>query len=234
MKPLTDKQKQVLEHVESYSSQNGFPPTLREIGKAVGLSNVNAVLGHLTALEKKGYLSRTPDTARSIRVLQSPSAMSRLKRKLHEVARTNDGVTHEIVYGLAWTTWKRQPFLAAEAGRWIGEAIEAEALEHGWTIIDRKIEPDHVVLVVRVWPTHSAAQVIRRFQAAGNAVRRRRKRYLPAGSLSGKGYAATTDMTMLDESISRLLEDKQETTDAQADEGPGAGTKPSAGKKKSG
>ena len=76
-RPLTDQQESVLTFVEEFSRDRGFPPTLREIGDALGLPNVNAVRGHLAALEKKGYITRAPDKARSIQVVHAPSAISR-------------------------------------------------------------------------------------------------------------------------------------------------------------
>ena len=100
MKPLTNRQSSVLEFVAKYSYRRGFPPTLREIGDGTGLSNVSAVRGHIMALEKKGYITKDPDKARSIRIVHSPSALSKLKRQLHEFARTDEGVLHKIIYGV--------------------------------------------------------------------------------------------------------------------------------------
>jgi len=208
MKTLTDQQRKVLQCVETYSAANGFPPTLREIGQAVGISNVNAVRGHVAALEKKGYVAKAPDKARSIRVLHSPSAFSRLKRKLHDLARTDEGVTHKIVYGLAWTTPKRTPCLAGRAAKRLADAFEAEAARHGWTMLDVRIQPDHVVAVVKVWPNHSAAQAVRRLQAAGSALRGRQRQGFPDGKLWARGYVATTDLEILDRLVSELLDQR--------------------------
>ena len=53
VRPLTAKQQKVLDFVDGHCRSRGFPPTLREIGEGVGLANVSAVRGHVTALEKK-------------------------------------------------------------------------------------------------------------------------------------------------------------------------------------
>ena len=53
MKPLTSRQKTVLDYVGQHSQERGYPPTLREIGEATGVSNISAVRGHIAALEKK-------------------------------------------------------------------------------------------------------------------------------------------------------------------------------------
>ncbi len=204
-RPLTDQQKNVLAFVEDFSENNGFPPTLREIGQAIGLTNVNAVRGHLAALERKGFLVRVPDKARSIQVVRSPSAISRAKRTLHKALRTDEGVYHRVVYGLAWTTHRRKAWLTGSASQWVSEALDREASERGWTILDKRIQPDHIIAVVATWPNHSAARTVHRLQAAGKTVRRRHPGELPRDALWGKGYAVTTDLELLDDLVERLL-----------------------------
>jgi len=206
VRPLTAQQRRVLRFVQGFYQEQGFPPTFREIGDGVGLDNINAVRGHLSALEKKGYIRRTPEKARSIRIVGAPSAFSEFKRRLHQLLRTDEGVVYRVAYGLAWTTWRRRPyFTGARAGR-LRQALEREAVEHGWTLVDKKVEPDHVVVVVEVWPNHSPELAVRRFQAAGRALKRRHPGGFESGRLWGKGYAATTDLELMEELVSRLLE----------------------------
>lgn len=205
MRPLTDQQNRVLSFVEQYQAEHGFPPTLREIGSGVQVSNVSAVRGHLAALEKKGYITKDPDKARSIRVVQAPSALSRLKRKMHELARTDQGVIHHVVYALAWTMRPGRPLPAGRLADRVGEALEREAVEHGWELLARKIEPGHVAVVVKVWPNHSPEQTVRRLQAAGEAAYRRHGGERPAGGLWERGYAAATDPALLDDLVAELV-----------------------------
>ena len=108
MRPLTPKQQAILDFVGEFSRDHGFAPSLREIGEAVGLTNVSAVRGHVAALEKKGYIAKEADKARSIRFLK-PSPFSAFKRKLHEVFRTDHGVIHRVVLALAWPTFRHRP-----------------------------------------------------------------------------------------------------------------------------
>ena len=204
-RPLTDQQESVLTFVEEFSRDRGFPPTLREIGDALGLPNVNAVRGHLAALEKKGYITRAPDKARSIQVVHAPSAISRVKRKLHEIFHTDEGVLHHIVYGLAWTTRRGQTLLIGPGKDRFAEALEREAVEHGWTFLETQIEPDHVVVVMQAWPNHSAQQTIHRLQAAGKAAWRKHRRDFPAELRWGRGYVVTTDLEMLEDLVAKLL-----------------------------
>lgn len=204
-RPLTKKQANVLEFVAAYSRQNRYPPTLREIGQSVGLSNVNAVRGHVTALEKKGYIVREPEKARSIRIVRLPSPLSRFKRKLHRLARTNEGVFHRVVYGLVLVTGGRRRLFAGWGRRKIDEAIEHEVVEHGWTLLQKTIGPDHILLVVETWPNHSPEQTVRRFRAAGRALKHRHPKRFP-GRFWARGYAVTTDLELLEELRDRLLD----------------------------
>lgn len=66
--PLTITQQKVLRVVTNYIEQNKIPPTLRELQDLLNVSSNQAVINHLDALEKKGYLSREDKTARSIRL----------------------------------------------------------------------------------------------------------------------------------------------------------------------
>lgn len=62
----TERQRELLEVVSEYRARNGLSPTLREIGDAMGISSTNGVGQILKALEKKGYITRTPGRSRSI------------------------------------------------------------------------------------------------------------------------------------------------------------------------
>jgi len=207
MEPLTERQRNVLEALERHSREHGFPPTLREIGQAIGLSNVSAVRGHLMAIEKKGYISKDSDKARSIRILHSPSLFSRLKRRLHEMARTDEGVFHHVVYGLALVTRDRLPLFSGARKEDMTHALEKEAVERGWQLVDVKVEPTHVVLVVKVWPNHSPQLVVRRIESAGAALCRRHRGIRPGEKLWARPHVITTDPSELDSLTALLLEE---------------------------
>jgi len=66
---LTRRQREVLEFVRAEVNQRGFPPSVREIGQAVGLSSSSTVHSHLAALEEKGFLRRDPSKPRALEVL---------------------------------------------------------------------------------------------------------------------------------------------------------------------
>jgi repressor LexA len=206
MKQLTDRQKLVLEFVGAYSHRKGFPPTLREIGLGTEIFNISAVRGHISALERKGYITKEADKARSIQVVHGPSVLSKIKRQLHNFACTDKGVIHKIVYGLILVTRKKREHFVEERIQWIDEALDKEAIEHGWKLIRKQINPDHIIIVVEVWANHSPEQVVSRIRQAGSMVRLKHLKYFPGRSLWARGYAATTELEGLDEMAEQLLE----------------------------
>ncbi|MBQ7753935.1 MAG: transcriptional repressor LexA [Treponema sp.] len=68
MKEITERQKEVLTFISQFTEDNVCPPTVREIGDHFGIS-LRAVQDHITALQKKGYITQTQKRSRSIRVL---------------------------------------------------------------------------------------------------------------------------------------------------------------------
>ena len=66
--PLTKRQSQILEYIDSAIRDKGYPPTVREIGQAVGLNSPSTVHNHLNTLQDKGYLRRDPTKNRAIEV----------------------------------------------------------------------------------------------------------------------------------------------------------------------
>jgi DNA-binding MarR family transcriptional regulator len=67
---LTHRQYVVLRCIREFTEKNGMPPTLREIGNAVGIGSTNGVADHLKALERKGYLTRAAGSkSRGVRLL---------------------------------------------------------------------------------------------------------------------------------------------------------------------
>lgn len=68
-KPITKKQEAVLEFIKSELRSKGYPPSIREICSAVGLTSSSTVHGHLSSLEKKGYIRRDPTKPRAIEIL---------------------------------------------------------------------------------------------------------------------------------------------------------------------
>jgi repressor LexA len=66
---LTKRQQEIFDYIKSYSAGHGYPPTVRDIGKAVGLTSSSTVHAHLSNLEKLGLLRRDPSKPRAIELL---------------------------------------------------------------------------------------------------------------------------------------------------------------------
>ena len=66
---LTTKQEQILKYIKENLKDKGYPPSVREICMAVGLSSTSTVHSHLNTLEKKGYIRRDPSKPRTIEII---------------------------------------------------------------------------------------------------------------------------------------------------------------------
>ena len=81
MQDLTPRQRQILEYVDGEARRRGYPPSVREIGAAVGLSSTSTVHSHLSALVAKGYLLRDPTKPRALQVQFEPSSGVNMSRR---------------------------------------------------------------------------------------------------------------------------------------------------------
>jgi repressor LexA len=76
-KDLTKRQQEIFDFIKRYSARYGYPPTVRDIGKAVGLASSSTVHAHLSNLEKSGLLRRDPSKPRAIELLDRAAAAVR-------------------------------------------------------------------------------------------------------------------------------------------------------------
>ena len=81
MTDLTERQRQVLEFIDTEVRRRGYPPSVREIGEAVGLSSSSTVHAHLAALQDKGFLTRDPTKPRAIEVRFEPESGAAVERR---------------------------------------------------------------------------------------------------------------------------------------------------------
>jgi len=81
MSELTQRQRQVLEFIDLQVRERGYPPSVREIGEAVGLSSSSTVHAHLAALQEKGFLRRDPTKPRAIEVCFEAGSESVVERR---------------------------------------------------------------------------------------------------------------------------------------------------------
>ena len=74
---LTKRQQEIFDYIKTYSAGHGYPPTVRDIGKAVGLTSSSTVHAHLANLEKLGLLRRDPSKPRAIELLDRATREAR-------------------------------------------------------------------------------------------------------------------------------------------------------------
>src|SRR3954465_14518293 len=67
---LTKRQQEIFDFIKRYSARHGYPPTVRDIGKAIGLPSSSTVHAHLANLEKLGLLRRDPTKPRAMEILE--------------------------------------------------------------------------------------------------------------------------------------------------------------------
>ncbi len=71
-RPITQRQRSILDFIAEEVDKKGYPPTIREIGANFGIGSTNGVRSVLSALERKGFISRKPYLSRSIELLKTP------------------------------------------------------------------------------------------------------------------------------------------------------------------
>ncbi|MDA0179523.1 transcriptional repressor LexA [Solirubrobacter phytolaccae] len=160
-KDLTKRQQEIFDFIKRYSASHGYPPTVRDIGKAVGLASSSTVHAHLANLEKVGLLRRDPSKPRAIELLDKAgsAATSALDAVKSAVLPNGLPLVGHVAAG--------QPLLAEEnieeyvqipeiAG---GEDGEYLLRVRGDSMIKAGILPDDVV-VVRQQDTADDGQIV--------------------------------------------------------------------------
>ena len=101
---LTERQQGILDFVDAQNRDRGYPPSVREIGEAVGLTSPSTVHSHLNTLQKLGYLRRDPSKPRAIEVRYDPNSGAVMERGavthvplVGDVAAGTDVLAHENV-----------------------------------------------------------------------------------------------------------------------------------------
>ncbi|MBE3573289.1 MAG: transcriptional repressor LexA [Moorella humiferrea] len=82
---LTPRQEMVLNYIRHFIEVHGYPPTVRDICRATGLRSSSTVHGHLSRLEKKGYIRRDPTRSRAIEIVATAQGLPRPSRNIVSV-----------------------------------------------------------------------------------------------------------------------------------------------------
>jgi repressor LexA len=85
---LSPRQREILEFVNAHVDEHGYPPTVREIGQAVGLTSPSTVHAHLARLESAGLIRRDPTKPRALEVIEGGRGRERAAAVVDAPART--------------------------------------------------------------------------------------------------------------------------------------------------
>lgn len=114
---------------------------------------------------------------------------------------------HLIIYHLVWTPKRRKPVLRDNVARRCGEIIESKCEEKGWEILELAIQPDHIHLFVRVWPSDSPAHVIKEIKGiTSHHLRKEFPHLLKLPSMWTRSYFSATAGNVSSEAIKKYIE----------------------------
>ena len=85
MEDITTRQRRILDYIKQTVQSRGYPPTVREIGEAVGLASPSTVHAHLANLERAGLLKRDPTKPRAIELRREPKAPAVAESDVHKL-----------------------------------------------------------------------------------------------------------------------------------------------------
>jgi repressor LexA len=178
---LTPRQRQIWDFLVDYGDRHGYPPTVREIGEAVGLASPSTVHAHLANLERAGLLRRDPTKPRALELIgRERSGASRPTPETHvlplvgQIAAGGPMLAEESIEGYVGV-----PEPLARGGdefilRVKGESmVNAGILDGDYVVVRRQQDAQNGDVVVALAGSDEAADeaTVKRFFREGNGVR---------------------------------------------------------------
>lgn len=84
-KPLSDRQRRMLDFIGNFSDSQGYPPTIRDIGHELGISSTSVVSYNLKILEKEGYIKRDETVSRGLKVIRPEDGDAPIARRTVQI-----------------------------------------------------------------------------------------------------------------------------------------------------
>jgi len=173
---LTGKRREILDFIAEHQREKGYPPSVREIGEAVGLTSSSTVHTHLTTLQRQGYLRRDPTKPRAIEVRYDARSGSPIERRpvrhvplLGDVAAGTNVLAQESVEELLPLpedfTGDGQLFMLRVRG---DSMVEAGILDGDYVVVRQQEEADKGDVVVASIPGDEAT--VKTFGRKGSKV----------------------------------------------------------------
>ena len=136
MQPLTKRQREILDFLNEFIDQNGYAPSLEEVGRRFGLSSLATVHKHLTNLQEKGFIKRAWNRSRSVELL--PTRVGTRAVDLPLLGNVAAGVPIEAVVGTE---------TVAVPENLVGKQETYALRVRGDSMIDEQIRDGDVVIV---------------------------------------------------------------------------------------
>jgi repressor LexA len=173
---LTHRQREILEFIELQMRERGYPPSVREIGEAVGLTSPSTVHNHLASLQRLGFLRRDPTKPRAIEVRFDPSSGAPIERRpvrhvplVGDVAAGTDVLAQENVEELFPLpldfTGDGDLFMLRVRG---DSMIEAGILDGDYVVARQAAKANNGDIVVAGIPGEEAT--VKTFRRSGNTI----------------------------------------------------------------
>jgi putative transposase len=113
---------------------------------------------------------------------------------------------HLIIYHLIWCPRRRKPVLVGSVAARCQELIAGKCAEKGWHVLALAVQPDHIYLFVRAWPSDSAADVVKECKGITSfTLRKEFPHLLTMPSMWTRSYFASTAGNVSQETIQRYI-----------------------------
>jgi repressor LexA len=173
---LTDRQREILDFIVAQQRLRGYPPSVREIGEAVGLTSPSTVHTHLATLQRRGFLRRDPTKPRAIEVTYDPASGASIERRpvshiplIGDVAAGTDVLAAENVEELvpvpADFTGEGTLYMLRVRG---DSMIEAGILDGDYVVVRQQSEAKNGEIIVAGIPGEEAT--VKTFTRQGSQV----------------------------------------------------------------
>jgi len=178
---LSNRQEKILDFVKSFTLSNGYPPTIREIGKAVNISSTSVVNYNLDALQRSGFIYRDRTVSRGIRLVEGLTELTGARNliKVPLLGRIAAGAPIEVPEG----AYDSDVDTVEISRDFVPDGEDIYALKvQGTSMIDAFINDGDIVVMrhtttanngdmVAAWLTDQEETTLKRFYHEGNRVR---------------------------------------------------------------
>ena len=191
---LTKRQAEILEYIQEQILRSNTTPSLVEIAQKFGIRSPNGVRNHILALEKKGYITRSADKARSIQlVIPPPGTVSRIITSAKKKIWTKRHYFFYLPVYISLRTRKSYSFFIDAYARELEREVRRIAANHDWEILELTIMPDELTIALIASPDHSVERIVRNLKNFTLSLALKHPVHFHGKQIWASGFAASTD-----------------------------------------